>query len=66
MARKMIERVYKVSTPNRMGLEFSWKTAGFILATTAEMALFEAKDSFTETALAVEHASEKETKEFFA
>ena len=66
MARKMIERVYKVSAPNPYGVEFSWKTVGFILSVTAEMALLEAKDSFEEGALAVQPATDRETKEFFA
>jgi hypothetical protein len=66
MARKTVERVYKVSAPNPRGVEFSWKVVGFTLATTCEMALLESKDSFEESALAVEPATDRETQEFFA
>lgn len=66
MARKSVDRVYKVSTPNKFGDVYSWVVAGFISARTAEMALLEAKDSFEDGALAVEPASESEIKEFLS
>lgn len=68
MARITQEKVYKVTANHRTPGEFQrFRTVGFIAACTTDLALEDAKESFKgEAGLAVEPATEQETKEFWS